>query len=528
MTAFLRAARKLISFSIILSSIAASLVSAQDQKTFRVDSYIPQRFEDWGLKVEGGASLSGSNDEDRSGSTYNRSRDDYSAGRFNFFASTDYKFQTPLRSIVISSGFQATLEDRDDEYSTAQSNGYNSSYTEESQTEYSSYSLYFTPRADILSYLRGDFFGSVRGSMNLQMRQSLDGSAETDREDLRRFVDGTIVESHSSEYESSYGRNRSISGTVSLGMGIGRKYEGRYGAVALALVDELHRNGLVAKEPTYEQMQAICDILFGFLNEHQIDSRIFRIEKLGSVLEFLKEQGITEDLGATGPFLLEDIVSYYPKFSREFGSRLRVGIGGEWYLDRSLYDRRGRANSLDIIYYNDSASTVDTITGSSSYTSSSSEHYSTQMPFIFLMGEYSYPISLRWQFNSVVEMRSYFEAVRQLGNREARYSDYYGVNAQLGVTCVIDTRTYASLTVWSEYRAFTAPGLYNNNSPSADEKQHEVDYSVRANLQYRISVPTALSLSGSIDGYGRKLADYDVDTDQLQYNVGVRLSHWLF
>jgi len=330
-----------------------------------------------------------------------------------------------------------------------------------------------------------------------------------------------------------------LDGAISPGWG--RVYEGRYGATALYILDELENNGLLVKSASGEDMLALTEIVHDYRLRHALDDRLHKIQALSKIMEFLENRGIIKPAGQYGYLFIQDVWDYFPGDARLFGWRVKAGIGLQY------------GHSFKQI--------TDEYETSGGYYSHSYEHEEEKdhNPYYELMAEYHYPIDVRWQFDIMGSWRYYFNHFNSNETHRIKYAPnlqddflnwavsrkaYYSLLISGVLEYIIDSRSRLSFTpsyTITHFNSKIVQSSFRNGSQSSIEMLW-YDYLYRilqlqTNFEYRISIPTSLSVSLIISQVNRE--DINVNSgdyvyghcwldDTFSYSLTARIKHYLF
>ncbi len=543
MTAFLRAARRIVSFSIVLSSIAASLVSAQDQKTFRVYSYIPQRFEDLQVVFDGSLGIMGDNSDWWSSVTRNtepRSQTDESQGEWRFGSRSrlTYLNRTADRLYQLTLDLQGSVfgtnRDRNQQYGHATGSEYRFlTHEEAARREFRLAGLFagrfqqylvadMSLQADL--YLRGNYYELSKGT------------DDQSRVETHSFADSTY------QSESAYSRSQhhdskmyAIDGVITAGWG--RRYEGMYAATALNMVRELRENNVIEREPTEEQLSELTDLVYRYRQTSSSDKRLFRIESLNGILDYLASEGIIGERLPYQHLLIEDVWDYFPRDMRYFGWQARSGVG--YYHDWSMSQGDQRVYSFDRVFrfWEGAMPGGDTVRNDSSasyrYYHNSQENVRS---YLVAEVEWSKPIGLDWQMEISGEGKYYIYEPQQDPRRSL--SDHFVLAAGASLKWLLDGRTewivggayrFNSITTTYRVSAYYLPFDLDQITES-----DEYEFQVSSDFVYRISVPTSLFIGGTVSTlHSTNSEEWGIESDYGEsdfttYQLSASIRHFLF
>lgn len=514
-----------------------------DEATFRIQSFIPEYFTDLEWTITGKAHFHGRN-SDQSGDLIRAGGElsDYDEDNQSLSVSSRLKYEWVTlprfftSSLAVSTGYGAKTStsgqtENIDEY---RYRDYTNKY------DLKDYNFGIGQSLECGQYLYGDFFVSAEAAYSYRYEGY--PKYETSAYNFYRYVHpGYIREDNSNIFQKfdDDSKTHQLSGQFNLGWG--RMYEGRFAAFAIDMVDELRKSGLIKHEPTYDQMLTLTEMIYQYRRKHIIDSRLRRIEALEAVLSYLIEEGVIEDPGPYGCLLVQDVWDYFPEgdVSRSFGFTAEMGVGLGYSRLSEQHGRTDTQHEFIIRYYPDSLDVIDTLSMSDETIYSFTYIRQTeQRPFLEARLQYALPINKRWQFDAVCEGLYRFDDYRNVVRGEitenADYDDYYQVYGLAEARYFYDSRT--TLDVRAKYGVQSWRAEYtrdNRLEPSEFSRRiDDVDkwtFSFVSSLQYRISIPTTLTVSF---GYGANSieqgGDLSDDVDNNSYDISAGLSHYLF
>lgn len=521
--------------------IALSLPVVAAANDFKVDSFIPEKFTDLEWRISGGCNLSGNDD------SYDRmldpgdSRTHYNTGSSSDAWQLDANSYTNYRFVTIPKFFELDLRvtgnflKRSSENNSETFNTSGSIY-DSNRDEYDNEqrSLSVSPVFDGGIYFDNDFFLSAVGTASLAYSDFPDYSqnGEEIHGFLQSYID-QIMTDHYSYRIDAHGDAKSHSASLAIMPGWGRIYEGMYAATALYMIDELRDKGLLLSEPSFDQMTVLTELVYQNRLSHSIDERLSDIEAIEAVSEFLVSEGIAIDSGPMRDLVLMDVYKYFPKFSREFGVRVRGGFGVLYQYQSEQETRDGR--TIDYSIWTDSE-TGEVVSSSDPDTSiSATSDYSkatATLPYLVARLEYRKPIDMRTQFDGDIEARYYTGAKSESASRYSFTTDSYlyltdasrelDLKSCYTIQCsgvahhILNSRTYGSLKANVGYGRFDreitdhylrSMGFEGNLLTTSESSTYDGasfdqwSYSVDLSITYRLAIPTTLSLEA---GYSAK------------------------
>ncbi|MBU0983003.1 MAG: hypothetical protein KKA42_03970 [candidate division Zixibacteria bacterium] len=503
----------------------------RDTTAFRVDSYIPDYFRDLELRVTGNAYLTGNQQEYRP--------QDPSAGRdmvdhnerwlrADVTGNTTYESRTKDRNLLLSSRLASqvidhTLNGQRSDYQPSPSSQYRRS-SRDYTTWYSDLRL----EAQMDNYLAGDMFVSSRLRYDMRYRTSLDDERHDllDRTsvdsagNMTRTIDDDLVQNDDDS------KTHAVSGQ--LGAGFGRMYDGRYATTALDLVEQARKAGLLQREPTFEEMTGLSELVFYWRNKHAVDSRLHRQEALDDLLAYLHSSGVIPTPGPHGTLLIQDVWDYFPNSSRNFGKRITISVGADC-------TRESAQNTRKTTYYTWSETLAPDSTVLIPASDARVESHSYSHPvrenvgfFTAVAIDYNYPVNRRWQLDAHGHFNYYLNAYNQTSaNVRTDTDDSYLLSTDLSSRYQYDSRTSATMGIHYD----RGRSIRNRSSYLPDDGLSSSDTwnaSSTFRLDYRVAVPTTLFVRFN---YAWQDTEYDRPTDssshRTNYSVQLGFEHWI-
>ena len=111
-----------------------------------------------------------------------------------------------------------------------------------------------------------------------------------------------------------------------IGYGLGRVENVSDARIVLFILDDLRKEGLLNREPTLEEIDAISDLTIYVKNQRFFDSRIKRIYELKSIDSLLQSQGILKKDDVAYHTILQDNWNYSVNKFRQIGWLLQIGF----------------------------------------------------------------------------------------------------------------------------------------------------------------------------------------------------------
>jgi hypothetical protein len=524
---------------------------------FTVDSYIPDYFYDFEWRIDGGMRLLGGT------GTLGRDIpflfgadriDSHTSDRqsLDFSSHTTYRYQTIPHFLKLTLGAIAHY-DHINALSSHHTDdpGNLTDFTDNSSNNHS-YNLQISPTFDGGVYIFSDFLLSATFGFQYDTRGTFSGKSSDYTEHVDVIgIDSTVRYIVDRTVDNSDDR-KAYSADIAVMPGWGRVYEGYFAATALYMIDELRREGRLNREPTPEEMRELCDLIYHYRLKHPVDTRLLKIDALQHVMDFFIERNIIGDPGPYGYLLIQDVWDYFPRQSRLFGFRFRVGPGisfTRYRSDRSMDEDRY------YVYYFTYPTGNDTINSSrSEVVRSASLKNEYRRTYLAAMAEYHKPLDIRWQLDALVSARYYPDAYR-ISNSSGReyYSDapnsggtsdlytvynaMYRIDATGVIWYILNSRTSSNLSIGyirdhynsALHQTYTSLPGSSSVEPVGRDNQ-EIGYlSLRGTLVYRLAIPTTLTV----------LAEYDHQTQEIYqetttnrhdhgYEFSVMISHYLY
>ncbi|MCX6826290.1 MAG: hypothetical protein NTV06_03325 [candidate division Zixibacteria bacterium] len=469
--------------------------STKAEATFRIDSYIPERFVDFQLRLNGALNLRGTQYDHK---TYDSTGEYLSPPSSNSQDIQEIRgaIRTSYRYETIPKYWLLSLE------ATSNFNNHNSRGSYQSVRSLG-FEEGISPSAEAGWYLTGDYFisGSIRGTWNYNS-------------------------SESKGHDMAHSQNYAIEATLLPGWG--RIYEGQTAATSLYIVDELRRKGILTREPSYQEMQELTALVYHYRNTHAIDARLHKIEALSKILDYLKRCEAMGDAGPYGYLLIQDIWDYFPTVSRRFGYRFRMGSG----LIYECQSGQRESNGITAYY---------------SYEHSTRQ---TTRPYLMAAAELAHPLGLRWQADLSTEWKYFVNPEESYRTFSIRYTprgelitttEFYSYNAdqtfRFSGLCryVIDSRSNAKITLLYSLNHYNSRIQYEQfHSGEVEFSQRSFDYfnsafTAALELEYRISIPTTLMVQLHYSDTNNETGDcLRWESHYRSYQLRAEISHYLF
>jgi len=533
--------------TVLLTALAPDSPRASDTTQFRVDSYRPTKFIDFGWRLEGSADLS-SNSGDQSGlfpqgdGGYTWKADsiisENDTRQMTLSSTWQYRCETLDRLFDAELVFGSSYDSRSNGNTKTGFNPPNDEVRAWDEQSYSSCKTETKFAGELRQFLVADL--SLSGLLTVSHLYLEEKHEETETVDIDSYsptLNADIFErriDHS--YRRSVKKHLELSGELLIGWG--RIYEGQYAATVLLFVEELGRRGLLISEPPRADLLDLTAMVHSYRLRHVIDSREHRAEALAAVMALMRERGLLDSESAAALFAIEDVWDYYfPAVERKFGWSVRFGFGGrDWYesnhrhtSDDSYVFRQAR--------YRDSADVVDTLNHSFSRTMDAindSDFWPTE--FLILRLECFKPMGTHWQLNSSALVRSYIRKRphdKDDGDPTYARQNWREIVGDIELRYLRDART--TLLLYSDFggaqRTTTRfpPSSAASQIPSEDT-QSKWSLTVGAVVEYRLALPTSLFVEWSHSrGYSKTetvSGVYRATSHGFELSAG--LTHWLF
>jgi hypothetical protein len=528
-----------------------------ENKTFGVDSYIPQKFIDFEWKLNGGFNLSGQNrsgDRDYFSGPYRLRHSNSSADKQSLSVNTNlfYRNETPQRFYIVYGNVLLRANNGNSSSSTYYTD--NRGSTNNSYNEGGNNSYYSSMKSSFESgkYLISDFF--ALGTASLTATYDIDPESRSTiyEQSFRRDTIPAISETYRESAEESKHRSNSryYRVDISAGSGWGRIYSGQYAATALYVIDEMKKNGLLKQTPTGDEMTHLADIIYRYRNTRSIDSRIHKIEALSEIIDYLNSIDAIDYSDKYGYLLIQDVWDYFPRNSRDFGFQVKALAG----INYTFQSQDGSDYGYESLFYTRNipdSGIYDTLADSrESFDRHHRDNYEVREPYLSVSCKYAKPVNLRWQFTNLVDMKYYFRntEVRQWfdsyidegrqtysESNQIRFADY-SILISADVDYILDSRTSVTGAFDYSYRHYHLESkniFIDDGELIRDETEvsGRETQSIRLTgmMRYRISIPTTLNASISYNVYDNDNIRGSSDEDHTSnYSLGLSLSHYLY
>ncbi|MFH1700873.1 MAG: hypothetical protein ABIE07_09830 [Candidatus Zixiibacteriota bacterium] len=528
-----------------------------DDKTFKVSSYIPEKFIDFEWRLNGGFNLSGFNtstdnsfiDEWGNRNYRNSSGDKQS---LTLGSSIFYRNETAQRFYIASGDLSVRINNGNssrDDFSSGNIGEINNSRYESGQAIYT---VSIQPSISAGQYLLSDFFvtGAMRFGSSFDIRPENSGTSYNYNKKYLYDSDTDYWMRETNISQSQRSNERSHKINMSAGPGWGRIYSGQFAATAMYIIDELKHHDLLEREPTRDEMLYLTDIIYSYRNTRPIDSRIHKIEALSKIIEYLNNAGVIDYSDRYGYLLIQDIWDYYPRDVRDFGYRASLDAGLDYFYRSNDESEYGDRYSLYTRHLADSLM-VDTI---SIYSGGHDRFYrrrdESKYPYFSLRFQYLKPVSLRWQYD-IFTNAIYYLSYKQVSqtyssdfieqnhayteNQYKRFANYQ-IHANGIVKYIIDSRTTAKAAVNYTFRHYNSETkslrIIDDNLVQESQTISGVasgSFSLSGTMEYRVSIPTTLlaNIGYNISEDNSRSNIYG-DNHSSGYSLSLLLSHYLY
>ena len=535
---------------VLVLLVSPTLGSAQPDTTdteFRIQDFIPDRFEDfeWNVDVDAGLRTSShSRDVDifsvpgpRERSE-ERGRDNYN---WSFRNSLGYRYRTIQGFFNIRPGTRLRLgraeqTESSESLGSALSNRRSTSSTNELDFQQDI-------QLDGGIYLLSDlhFRGQVYSRFQYSDRTSNVGDASESRTSapLAPFTNAFLSADTSNVKTRNIGRSLRLNSE--LGLSWGRVYEGDFATTAAFIVEELLSKGLIESAPSRSQMLRLSELVYQRRLKHSVDARLNRIEIVDQITSFLEDEGILRIQTKGTESLIQDVWNFFESDSRRFGWTVDGGIKHLHQSADNSTSHEQRSKRIRITSY-DTSATFDTTFSSESRVRSNHSEDGDSSWFAFLSFGYFHPVSYRWQVNGSVRWdERVFRDDRNLMSEERpelttpkeRKIDggialEYRHDARNRVTLAGKLR-YAEL-VSRAFSMVTDSNFQFAGWEGIDNKTTYYTLIPSVSWEYRISPPTTIVVRANYqyDHRGRKTFVSQNNTSDSNFSLSFGLFHWIY
>jgi len=555
----------------LLAALATSIAIADTDSSFNVDSFIPEKFVDKELVITSGIDVNGENNDQAEGSSssYYISRDtgsNRSKGNLSLSSRFGSRYETISKWMNFGLGGNVSFRGQHGEsYERYLYTSGNYRSTEAQNDGKFKYNVSLSPSISSGLYLKDDVFVSGRLSGSLRYSEIKPYDTLVVSQSAPFTFPQTYRSSVREEGELSSDQ-RLFVGNVSVGFGWGRSYEGRDASTAMYVIDALRDHGLLEREPSYDNMQHLTQLIYDYSLTHIIDFRLRDIDFNTAVSEYLVDKEIVDSAGSLAFNLINDVWKYFPMSRRRFGLKMGAGIGVRYDNSVSRSSNDLSIESIRTVTYPDETVRADTsLALTHRYVRS---RRISSFPYLRAFAEYHKPIDHRWQLDCDAQFVYYFET-RELrdgitnthsvddgsGNSSSvssmhrnEYDQSYELFTSCRVEYIPNSRTSAAIKGIVGYGHgkrtrldYSSRSIQNQQSseltlPSVDHPFAEICSSI----EYRIAVPTTLTISAryiyNFEGLGGTTLNwlrhpYGTSRDEdfrRRYELGVGIKHSIF
>lgn len=514
-----------------LFSICATMNEAKaEDSVFTVTSFIPERFRDFEWRIEGSGNTS-RNEEDRIGldpwNEYNEWQSiarELTRDRYGFSTGLLYNYSSIPRYYTLSllTGLSIS-ENTGSEKQENRQIGY-PLISERRESRSTLYWLDAHPSLKGGIYFFGDLIGE--GSFDfLLRRQWTSGAISRNNYELltiysedpeylyhRKVQSETLTEIDQADFY--------IDASVTLGWG--RKYDARFAATTLFLIEELRINGLLDREPTIEELTRLTEIIYLNRLKHVIDSRIRLMESLEEIIGFLKNEGLLVSERPLGYLLVQDVWQYFPNSTRYFGWRVSAGVRDQYgYLKETRNEIGSRIETITI-YHPDSSGISDSII--TQYTRSGRHHeWKREWNFFSIIAnlEYYRPLNLQWQLEGYITGEYFLSQWAERSTKQT-WDKSYKAAVSGALRYIMDSRSNLAIESSARYSTVREKPANKTN------EDWEVTNGIR--LSYRLAIPTSLNVlvAYTLGERNTDRVNDDFENDYNGFHIGISLTHFLF
>jgi len=539
-------------FAVILWGLLSPLFAADS--TFRVDSYIPEKFVDLSWRITGGTGLDGNDEETSNSYDYGRhshNEDNNDSYSLNFGTLTEYRYEIIPFNLYLNVDGKVGFSEGENHSEGTETNIDGRLDRSIDKTRYTNYDLLLNNSLKLKKYLSGNHYVAFDTKLDLQYRDNPETftSHDTDIYFYSEIGDSIFGAGELSIDRS--GNTREYRGTIQTGWGIGRIYDGRAAATALNIIAELRKEKLLAREPDFSEFYSLTQLLYGFQQEHKVDTRWHRIKSLTSLIEYLEAKGIYNGGKAVGPLIIQDVWDYYPNDIRNFGIRNELGFGVDYSLSRQRQMTHFSQSYFQIV--TDSNQVPDTTHDVNSERSSKLYIENRHNDFyLYWKLDFNKPISLRFQVNLALDWRFYFHdksindvSGNQLiptydGNRTEtvnEYEDKKSLSNTVELNYYFDSRTSGTLGVITSYQRYELKRYTKHIIPesytapdTSYQKQSILILVFMTEFKYRINPETTIggSISYEMEDVNNSFSGHDIEQNDDKFSFSISINHFIF
>lgn len=518
--------------------------SFSDSTDFKITDYIPQKFEDFQLFVDGGGGFRNSKKYyDIITRTFPDEDDD---SKLRFSISSFYVNETIQRKTNFR--FEIKIENETSLQKLSTLTGIQTSYEKSnSDLELDSKKLQLNLELEREEYIHKDLF--VGSSFAFDYNY---GSSEYNSYNLSniesRFTGTSITRVRidtSLTYREGESSNNGYSYDFEIKIGFGRVYIGQFAATANYFIRKLKSKQLLNKSLSKNEMIALTDLFQYYKNKQAIDSRLLRIEAFETIANYLIENKLISGDGLSPAFVLQDIWDYFPKGKREFGFQVTFGVLYEQHTTnvKDTYSSEGHEYSIQYNFPTSDQSVIDTTVFFDSYSEVerwSDQSENGQLASLITNVSYLKPIGFDWQLS--INMWSFYRLHSEY-NSGPNFSDDYNYVSKENIdfdnefevyydfmlTYTPTTRTRLNVSSFGRFRRIdhtsnvvsetTFNGNTHVNKHQSNTRVNYGSYSTMLDIEYRISIPTTLKIETMYSTLGK---------DSYSFTFATSIRHYLF
>lgn len=523
---------------------------ASDSTTFRISDYKPTKFVDFEWRLDGEASTA-SNGTVRP-HVYNPrfgvgDADEYHYGtgevEGDFTSYWHFRRETVQMQFEFSTQFTGIISKRSELTEYFDSGSFGSSDYTRYHVDYTRYRTQTTVNGGLRIYLLSDV--SVSGDLAVT-HEYLDYETHTDsRMESTVYYDVDSLYSYGTKTTDSLSQllRKSIALDGNIYLGWGRVYDGEYAGTALFLIDEMRYRGLLLREPNYDEMIALTEIIREYRLKHPFDQREFRSKALTVLMAYLGDHQLAREAGVKDLLVVEDVWDHFPAPPRRYGWTLRFGFGGTDSYSSSLRNYEGEAHYFKVTPNEDTPGELDT-TVTDVARDNRSYHDSQFEPHDRLVGRLDYyrPLSTRWQLNGLFKAvyniyhnadpdyshpQSYWETV---GDWEFTLSSEWHYYHDSRHELVLNGSVYHARVTNNHYVPRFNQGAQLTHWEHSKYEYHNWKFESALGYSYRLAVATTLRVEATyLYSSDSDIAPSNTDrTHNNNLSISLGLTHWLF
>lgn len=524
-----------------LMAVCTVLISgpafAQPKNEFKITSFIPERFEDFAWMVDGQAGIDADFTK-RTAETHLTTGLSQSVSRsnrtlYNVFFSTRPTYELYSRDFSLLVDLQLYLRYlHESSYSHDTTSAPLRLYTEDEHGGNANGLARLWPTIRGESYLLGDIFGGLEAIGQLSYDYSPSSDYSLEARGYYESEDGYVGNNYDmrKSESSQSGRNNWIRGIARVGLG--RVYSGYYASTAIYFADELRRRGLLKGELDKDQMLALTEMIYQRRLLHAIDSREFQIETYQMLLDFAMSEGMI-DSTLTASLVLQDVWRSFPGFDRRFGWKVSLGYGFALTYSSSQSTTTDIYRSLRVRFHRDSVNVVDTVSfvdesATRSYHTKSTPH----QPYLVFRAEDYRPLSLKWQFDVVVEGIAYFNwySDQRTDVSRLRTSDWYTLDVDASLRCILSSRSNITFQGFAAYEHKQESSLNEHQAVTSTRTPSQLNWSLGSRFDLRIAMPTTMRIGTAVESVTDDNVYKFSNTSQrdLRLSLSVGVTHHIY